>query len=172
MSAETHGDGILVVPTGTPVLTPADLPAGSRVAVVCSRYHSNVMQKLLDGALAAATARGVACDVIPSEGAFELPMLARAAAQTGRYVAVAVLGCVIRGETSHYDYVCSEAARGTLLTGLETGIPVAFGVITTENAQQAFDRAGGVAGHKGAEAVETALTTAATLARIRASSRS
>jgi 6,7-dimethyl-8-ribityllumazine synthase len=74
---------------------------------------------------------------------------------------------VIRGETTHYDYVCSEAARGVLRAGLETGVPVAFGVITCDTAEQAFARAGGTAGNKGAEAVETALDTAAALAALR-----
>ena len=105
---------------------------------------------------------------MPAPGAFELGLLALEAARSGRYVGVAALGCVIRGETSHYDYVCSESARGVLQAAFETGIPVAFGVVTTENAEQAFARAGGTAGNKGAEAVDTALDAAAALAGIRA----
>jgi 6,7-dimethyl-8-ribityllumazine synthase len=166
VSAETHGDGTLTAP-GASVLGDAPLPAGARVAVVVSRYHSLVTQRLLDGALGAAAARGVEVDVVPAPGAFELGLLSLEAARSGRYVGVAALGCVIRGETSHYDYVCSESARGVLRAAFETGIPVAFGVVTTENAEQAFARAGGTAGNKGAEAVDTALDAAAALAGIR-----
>ncbi len=108
------------------MLGDAPLPDGARVAVVVSRYHSLVTQKLLDGALAAAAARGVEVDVVPAPGAFELGLLALEAARSGRYVGVAALGCVIRGETSHYDYVCSESARGVLQAAFETGIPVAL----------------------------------------------
>jgi 6,7-dimethyl-8-ribityllumazine synthase len=166
VSAETHGDGTLAV-DGARVPDAEQLPAGARVAIVVSRYHSLVTQRLLDGALEAAGARGAETDVILSPGAFELGVLSLEAARSGRYAGVAALGCVIRGETSHYDYVCSEAARGVLQAALETGVPVAFGVLTTENAEQAFARAGGTAGNKGYEAVATALDTAAALAAIR-----
>jgi 6,7-dimethyl-8-ribityllumazine synthase len=167
VSAETHGDGTLTSP-GARVLGEDPPPPGSRVAVIVSRYHSHVTQRLLDGALGAAKARGVEVDVVPAPGAFELGILALEAARSGRYVGVAALGCVIRGETSHYDYVCESAASGILHAGLETGVPVAFGVVTTETPEQAFARAGGTAGNKGAEAVETALAAAAALAAIRA----
>jgi 6,7-dimethyl-8-ribityllumazine synthase len=166
VSVETHGDGTLASP-GASALGTTPLPAGARVAVIVSRYHSHVTQRLLDGALAAAAARGADVDVVPAAGAFELGILALEAARTGRYAGVAALGCVIRGETAHYDYVCSEAARGVLQAGLKTGVPVAFGVITCETPEQAFARAGGTAGNKGAEAVDTALDTAAALAGIR-----
>jgi 6,7-dimethyl-8-ribityllumazine synthase len=167
LSIETHGDGTLSSP-GASVLAGAPLPAGTRIAVVVSRYHSNVTQRLLDGALAAAGERGAEVDVIPSPGAFELGLLSLEAARTGRYAGVAALGCVIRGDTTHYDYVCSASADGVLHAALETGVPVAFGVVTTETPEQAFARAGGTAGNKGAEAVETALDAAAALAAIRA----
>jgi len=166
VSTETHGDGTLTR-AGADVPSAPPLPAGARVAVIVSRYHSHVTQRLLDGALAAAEACGAEADVVPAPGAFELGMLARGAALSGRYAGVAALGCVIRGETSHYEYVCSEAARGVLLAGLETGVPVAFGVITCDTPEQAFARAGGTAGNKGAEAVETALAAAAELAALR-----
>src|SRR5262249_34574274 len=104
LSVETHGDGTLSSP-GARVLGTTALPRGARVAVVVSRYHSLVTQRLLDGALEAAEARGAEVDVIASPGAFELGILAREAARSGRYAAVAALGCVIRGDTSHYDYV-------------------------------------------------------------------
>jgi 6,7-dimethyl-8-ribityllumazine synthase len=168
LSVETHGDGTLA-PHGARVLGAEPLPAGVRVAIVVSRYHSLVTQRLLDGALEAARARGAEADVILSPGAFELGILSLEAARSGRYAGVAALGCVIRGDTSHYDYVCSECARGVLRAGLETGVPVAFGVVTTETPEQAFARAGGTAGNKGFEAVETALDTAAALGAVRAS---
>ena len=169
MSVETHGDGTLAA-HGARVLGAEPLPAGARVAIVVSQYHSNVTQRLLDGALEAARARGAQADVILSPGAFELGILSLEAARSGRYAGVAALGCVIRGDTSHYDYVCSECARGVLRAGLETGVPVAFGVLTTDTPEQAFARAGGTAGNKGFEAVETALDTAAALAAVRAAS--
>jgi 6,7-dimethyl-8-ribityllumazine synthase len=167
VSSETHGDGTLTS-AGATALVGAPLPAGTRVAVIVSRYHSNVTQRLLDGALAAAAARGAEVDVVPAPGAFELGLLSLEAARSGRYAGVAALGCVIRGETTHYDYVCSESARGVLQAGLETGVPVAFGVVTCETPEQAFARAGGSAGNKGSEAVETALDAAAALAALRA----
>ena len=148
VSVETHGDGTLASP-GARVLGAEPLPAGARVAVVVSRYHSHVTQRLLDGALEAARARGAEVDVILSPGAFELGILSLEAARTGRYAGVAALGCVIRGETTHYDYVCSECARGVLRAGLETGVPVAFGVVTTETPEQAFARAGRHGGQQG-----------------------
>jgi 6,7-dimethyl-8-ribityllumazine synthase len=166
VSGETHGDGTLRSP-GARVLGEDPPAAGARVAVIVSRYHSHVTQRLLDGALEAARARGVEVDVVPAPGAFELGILSLEAARSGRYLGVAALGCVIRGETSHYDYVCESAASGVLHAGLETGVPVAFGVVTTETAEQAFARAGGTAGNKGAEAVETVLAAAAALAGIR-----
>ena len=167
MSRETQGDGWLTLHGEATAISGGVLPHDARVAIVCSRYHSNVMQVLLDGAIAVANEQGVPCDVIYAEGAFELGLLSLETAKTGRYVGVAALGCVIRGETSHYDFVCSETARGILSAGLGTGIPVAFGLITCETAEQAFERAGGEAGNKGAEAVSTALETARTLAAVR-----
>ena len=134
VSVETHGDGTLAT-HGARVLGAEPPPAGQRVAIVVSRYHSHVTQRLLDGALEAARARGAEADVIPSPGAFELGILSLEAARSERYAGVAALGCVIRGETSHYDYVCSESARGILRAGLETGVPVAFGVVTTRDAR-------------------------------------
>ncbi len=131
-----------------------------RVAVVVSRYNELVTERLLDGARAKLTELGVdaaTVDVVWVPGAFELPLAAAAAAATGRYRAIVALGCVIRGETAHFDYVAGEAARGLQSVALTYRLPLGFGVLTTETFEQAMDRAGGAAGNKGAEAAETAL---------------
>ncbi len=131
-----------------------------RVAVVVSRYNELVTERLLDGARAKLTELGVdaaTVDVVWVPGAFELPLAAAAAAATGRYRAIVALGCVIRGETAHFDYVAGEAARGLQSVALSYRLPLGFGVLTTETFEQAMDRAGGAAGNKGAEAAETAL---------------
>ena len=168
MTSATHGDGTLRAPGGAALQPDGPLPDDARVAVVASRYHSEVIQVLLDGACD--VVRGALgdgrVDVVPVPGAFELGLGCQAAAESGRYVAVVALGCVIRGDTPHFDYVCSEAARGVTLAALETGVPVGFGVVTVENAEQAWERAGGAAGNKGAEAADAALQLARTLAGI------
>ena len=131
-----------------------------RVAVVVSRYNELVTERLLDGARARLAELGVdaaSVDVVWVPGAFELPLAAAAAAATGRYRAIVALGCVIRGETAHFDYVAGEAARGLQSVALSYRVPLGFGVLTTETFEQAMDRAGGAAGNKGAEAAETAL---------------
>lgn len=131
-----------------------------RVAVVVSRYNELVTERLLDGARARLSELGVdagTVDVVWVPGAFELPLAAAAAAATGRYRAIVALGCVIRGETAHFDYVAGEAARGLQSVALSYRLPLGFGVLTTETFEQAMDRAGGAAGNKGAEAAETAL---------------
>jgi 6,7-dimethyl-8-ribityllumazine synthase len=106
--------------------------------------------------------------VFPVPGAFELALVAREAARLDRYAAVVCLGAVIRGETPHFDYVCQEAAAGIARAALETGKPVAFGVLTTDDTAQALDRAGGAVGNKGYEAVVTVVETLAALERVRA----
>src|SRR6185369_6184119 len=113
---------------------------------------------------------GVVCgdeDVFTVPGAFELPLVAREAARSPRYDAVVCLGAVIRGETPHFDYVCQEAAAGIARVSIETGKPVAFGVLTTDDTAQALERAGGSVGNKGYEAVVTVVETLATLERVR-----
>jgi 6,7-dimethyl-8-ribityllumazine synthase len=170
VTVETHGDGSLDAPAGGILVPSAPLSPGARLALVASRFHSNITQALLDGGAAAAVARGIApgdIDVIPVPGSFELGPASKAAADSGRYTAVAALGCVIRGETDHYVYVCSEASRGILLASLETGVPVGFGLLTVDTADQAWARAGGDAGNQGADAVEAALDLAGTLAGLR-----
>ncbi len=148
------------------------LAAGStRIAVVVARFNELVTERLLEGAVAAWKRHGGAddaIDVVRVPGAFELGLAARHLAATGRYAAVICLGCVIRGATDHYDYVCAQAASGVQQASLQTGIPVLFGVLTTENLDQALDRAGGKSGNKGYEAVVGALEMIDVLAQIAA----
>jgi 6,7-dimethyl-8-ribityllumazine synthase len=141
-----------------------------RIAVVVSRFNRAITDNLLEGALEAATRHGASCaeeDVFPVPGAFELPLLALEAARSPRYDAVVCLGAVVRGETPHFDYVCAECAAGVMRASLETGKPVAFGVLTTDDTVQALARAGGDVGNKGYEAVVTVLETLAALNRLR-----
>lgn len=116
---------------------------GVRTAVVVSRFNEFITGRLLDGACSALQDLGAAApDIVWVPGAFEIPLAARAAALTGRYDAVICLGAVIRGETAHFEHVGGQAAHGIAAVGLETGLPVVFGVLTTDNVQQALDRAG------------------------------
>jgi len=135
---------------------------GRRIAVVVSRFNRAVTDNLLEGAVAAAKERGVEisdADVFPVPGAFELPVVARAIARGGKYDGVICLGAVVRGETPHFDFVCEQAAAGIQQVALETGVPVAFGVLTTDTMEQAMARAGGDVGNKGREALVTVLDT-------------
>jgi 6,7-dimethyl-8-ribityllumazine synthase len=144
------------------------------VAVIVSRFHENVTTRLLDGARGALRKAGIAdaqVDVVWVPGAFELPVAAEVAAASERYAVIVALGCVIRGETAHFDYVAGEAARGLSNVSLAHQIAVGFGVLTTENEIQALARAGGVVGNKGAEAAEAALQTADAIDRLRAAPR-
>ena len=142
---------------------------GRRVAIVAARFNDFIVTSLLKGARAAWLERGGTAGnltVVRVPGAFELPVVARRLAASGRYDAVVALGCVIRGDTPHFDYVAGEAARGLQLAGLETGIPVAFGVLTVESLEQALERAATTAGNKGGEAMESALEMAAVMAQL------
>ncbi|MDQ3824023.1 MAG: 6,7-dimethyl-8-ribityllumazine synthase [Actinomycetota bacterium] len=146
-------------------------PDGGRrgVAVVVARFNGDVTSRLLESALAELEERGVPQDsvtIVPVPGAFELPLAAMAFAKTRRFACVVALGCVIRGETPHFDFVAGEAASGLQLAALETGVPVAFGVLTTETAEQAEARV-----EKGAEAVRSALEMADLFAQLRAAAR-
>jgi 6,7-dimethyl-8-ribityllumazine synthase len=161
-----HVEGEFAVPDGYGVLQGA--PQGGRraVGIVVSRFNGAVTTRLLEGALAELDEAGVARDaitVMPVPGAFELPIAAMALAKTRRYACIVALGCVIRGDTPHFDFVAGEAASGLQLAALETGVPVAFGVLTLEQAGQADDRL-----EKGAEAVRTALEMADVFAQLRA----
>ncbi len=134
-----------------------------RFAIVASRFNEFIVSKLISGAEDAFVRHGVDTDDITLvwvPGAFELPLAAMKLAQSGKYSAIVCLGAVIRGSTSHYELVCSEAAKGIAQVGLKTGVPVTFGVVTTENIEQAIERAGTKAGNKGADAALTALELA------------
>lgn len=141
-----------------------------RIAIVVSRFNRAVTDNLLEGARDAARRHGLRCDdgdVYCVPGAFELPLIAREAARGDRYAAVVCLGAVIRGETPHFDYVCQETAAGIARVAMEAGKPVAFGVLTTDDAAQALERAGGAVGNKGYEAVVTVIETLAALEQVR-----
>lgn len=136
---------------------------GLRFAVVVSRFNSFVTERLLNGALDAlhrAGAEAGAIDVVRVPGAMEIPVTARHLAQTGRYDAIVCLGAVIRGETPHFEYVSAEASRGVARAALHSGVPMAFGILTVENLEQAVDRAGLKSGNKGFEAAMTAVEMA------------
>lgn len=136
-------------------------------AVVAARFNDHVVKRLVDGAEACFAKAEVDCRVEWVPGAFELPLAAKALAESGRFRAVVCLGAVIRGETSHFDFVASEAARGVMHVGLQTGVPVIFGVLTTDTLEQALDRAGGEHGNKGWDAAEAAMEMADAMERVR-----
>ncbi|MDK4086696.1 6,7-dimethyl-8-ribityllumazine synthase [Staphylococcus pseudintermedius] len=144
---------------------------GLKIGVVVSRFNDLITGRLLDGAQDALRRHQVAedsIDVAYVPGAFELPIVAKKMAQTGKYDAVVTLGCVIRGATSHYDYVCNEAAKGIAKASDDTGVPVIFGVLTTENIEQAIERAGTKAGNKGTESAVGAIEMANLLRQMNA----
>lgn len=164
-----HAPGALNFPDGVDVIEGAPQGTWKRVAVVVSRFNGEVTDRLLESAMVALDQAGIVREhvtVMPVPGAFELPLGAMALAKTRRYAAVVALGCVIRGETAHFDYVAGEAASGLQLAALETGVPVAFGVLTTDTLEQALARA-----DKGAEAVRSALEMADLFTQIRASAK-
>jgi 6,7-dimethyl-8-ribityllumazine synthase len=142
---------------------------GRRIAIVAARFNDFIVASLLKGAHAAWLEHGGALDdltVVRVPGAFELPVVTRKLAASGRYDAVVALGCVIRGDTPHFEYIASECAHGLQLAGLETGVPVVFGVLTVESLEQALERAATTAGNKGGEAMESALEMAAVMAAL------
>ncbi len=143
-----------------PDFEPSDIPLDARVAVVAARFNGDIVNELLLGCrrrLGEAQITGNRLDVFRVPGAFELPVTAKVLADTKRYAAVICLGCVIRGDTPHFDYVAGEAARGLQQVATDTGIPVIFGVLTTNTEQQALDRVGGTHGHAGERAAEAAM---------------
>lgn len=135
-------------------------PHGMTVAIVASRFNEIIVRKLLEGALDGLERHGVDAANITAAwvpGSFEIPTVAQRMAASGRYDAVICLGCVIRGETSHYDYVCNEVSKGVAHIGMTTGVPTLFGVVTTENIEQAIARAGAHAGNKGYDCALSAI---------------
>jgi len=147
-----------------------DLRVGKlRIALVASRFNAGVVDRLVQGAVDALVAHGAdpaSLELVRVPGAFDLPPVVRRIAQSGRFDAVVALGAVIRGETSHYDYVAGECAAGLARVADETGVPVAFGVLTTEDEEQALARAGGREGNKGADAALAAVELATLLRKL------
>jgi 6,7-dimethyl-8-ribityllumazine synthase len=140
----------------------------ARYAIAVATFYEELAERLVAGAQGVFAAAGEEpADVFEVPGAFELPLAARYVADSGRYAGVACLGAVIRGETDHYDFVCSEAARGIQRVQLDTGVPCAFGVLTVSNMDQALARAGGDKRDQGRHAAEAVLAMAALRARLR-----
>ncbi len=136
---------------------------GLRFALIVSRFNSFIAERLLEGALDALVRHGANDDdltLVRVPGAFEIPLATKKCVASGRYDAVICLGAVIRGSTPHFDYVCSEVSKGIATVSLESGVPVSFGVLTTDNVEQAIERAGTKAGNKGFEAAVGAIEMA------------
>ena len=134
-----------------------------RIGIVAGRFNEFITSKLLSGALDGLLRHNVKEDDIHIAwvpGAFEIPLMAKKAAQTKKYCAIVTLGAVIKGSTSHYDYVCAEVSKGVASVSLSEGLPVIFGVLTTDNIEQAIERAGTKAGNKGADAAKSAIEMA------------
>jgi 6,7-dimethyl-8-ribityllumazine synthase len=161
-----HASGELWIPDGYGVIEGSPSGSSKAVGIVVARFNGELTSELLTRALDELERAGVgreAVTVIPVPGAFELPLAAMALAKTRRYSCIVALGAVVRGETPHFEFVASEAASGLQLAGLETGVPVAFGVLTTDTEEQARERL-----DKGAEAARTALEMADVFSQLRA----
>ena len=142
---------------------------GLKVGIIAARFNEFITSKLLSGALDTLHRHETAdndIDVAWVPGAFEIPLAAKKMAGSGKYDAVICLGAVIRGATTHYDYVCSEVSKGVAQVGLSTGVPTIFGVVTTENIEQAIERAGTKAGNKGADAAMAAMEMASLMGKM------
>jgi 6,7-dimethyl-8-ribityllumazine synthase len=153
-----------------PAFEPGEIPLDTRIGIAASRFNNRIVEELLAGCLSRLRELGIddqRIDIVRTPGAFELPLAAKALAQTRRFAAVICLGAVIRGETPHFEYVAGEAARGIAAVSVAEKLPVIFGVLTTDNEQQAWDRCGGKRGHAGRRAAESALEMVAMLRRIR-----
>jgi len=162
-----HAAADIEIPDDVEVLEGETGPTRKHVAVVVAKFNGEITSQLLASALGELDAIGVdraRVTVVPVPGAFELPLATMALAKTRRYACIVALGCVIRGETPHFDYVAGEAASGLQLSALETGIPVAFGVLTVDNVEQAAARVG-----KGADAARTAIEMVDLFAQLRQS---
>lgn len=134
-----------------------------KFCIIISRFNEFIGSKLLSGAIDELTRHGVAEDnitVVWAPGAFEIPLVAQKAAKSGNYNAIITLGAVIKGSTPHFDFVSAEVSKGVAQVGLQTGVPVIFGVLTTDNIEQAIERAGTKAGNKGSDAAKTAIEMA------------
>lgn len=140
-----------------------------RFAIVATRFNELVVDRLVDGVVDALLRHGASeknLELVRVPGAYEMPLVVRKLAQSRRYDAIVALGAVVRGQTAHFDFVAGECSSGVARVALETGVPVGFGVLTTETMEQALDRAGGKAGNKGAEAALAALEMANLLKRL------
>lgn len=140
-----------------------------KFCIIVARFNEFISSKLLSGAIDELRRHGVKednIDVMWVPGAFEIPLIAKKTAKTGKYSAIITLGAVIRGTTSHYDYVCAEVSKGVASVGLDTGLPVIFGVLTCENIEQAIERAGTKAGNKGSDAAKSAIEMANLISKI------
>ena len=140
-----------------------------KFGIVAARFNEFIVSKLVGGALDTLHRHETAdsdIDVAWVPGAFEIPLAAKKMAESGKYNAVLCLGAVIRGSTTHYDYVCNEVSKGVAQVGLQTGVPTIFGVVTTENIEQAIERAGTKAGNKGADAAMAAMEMASLLGKL------
>ncbi|HEY2371174.1 MAG TPA: 6,7-dimethyl-8-ribityllumazine synthase [Gaiellaceae bacterium] len=167
--AGQHAEGELDIPDDIDVLEGEPRNARRGVGVIVSRFNGDIVNKLLESALAELDRVGVpkeSITVMAVPGAFELPVGAMALAKTRRYSCIVALGCVIRGETAHFEYIAGEAASGIQLAALETGVPVSFGVLTVDTTEQAEARV-----DKGAEAVRTALEMADLFSQVRAAAQ-
>ena len=140
-----------------------------RFCIIVSRFNEFICSKLLSGAVDELKRHGVSeenIDIVWCPGAFEIPLVANKCAKTNKYSAIITLGAVIKGSTSHYDYVCAEVSKGVASVGLETEIPVIFGVLTTDNIEQAIERAGTKAGNKGSDAAKSAIEMASLVKKL------
>ena len=136
---------------------------GEKFCIIIARFNEFIGSKLLSGAIDELRRHGIDennIDVVWVPGAFEIPIVAKKCAKSGKYNAIITLGAVIKGSTSHYDYVCAEVSKGVATVGLETEVPVIFGVLTTDNIEQAIERAGTKAGNKGSDAAKSAIEMA------------
>ena len=142
---------------------------GEKFCIIIARFNEFIGSKLLSGAIDELRRHGISesdIDVVWVPDAFEIPIVAKKCAKSGKYSAIITLGAVIKGSTSHYDYVCAEVSKGVATVGLETEVPVIFGVLTTDNIEQAIERAGTKAGNKGSDAAKSAIEMANLLKQI------
>jgi 6,7-dimethyl-8-ribityllumazine synthase len=163
---------LLAMSTHAPAFRPGDVPKDARLAILAARFNAHIVDELLAGCERRLAELGIDKNRVVVHrvpGAFELPVAAKMLIETEQFAAVICLGCVIRGDTPHFEYVAGEAARGIQQVAIDSGVPVIFGVLTTETEQQARDRVGGAHGHAGERAAEAALEMIALAARVRRS---